>query len=108
MLDVVAGDMERSSRPTLMDELFQGGVTIVARAKIDSITDKGVTVVDKERHKTILEADTIVLALGTKSTNRLARELMGKVKELHVVGDAKEPRRIRDAISRGFLAGYEM
>ena len=45
--------------------------------------------------------DTIVLAVGSKSDNHLARELEGKVPELYVIGDASDPREALEAVYEG-------
>ena len=43
----------------------------------------------------------MVLALGTKSENNLSEVLKEKVYEIHVIGDAKRPRTILEAIAEG-------
>ena len=40
----------------------------------------------------------MVIASGTISVNKLYHELQGKVPELYIIGDAKEPRKALDAI----------
>jgi hypothetical protein len=35
-------------------------------------------------------------------------EELGQVKTLHIIGDAKQPRRIRDAVSEGYMDTYEI
>ena len=42
--------------------------------------------------------DTIVLAVGSKSDDRIYKELKGKVAQLHILGDAVQPREIVDAL----------
>jgi hypothetical protein len=42
--------------------------------------------------------DTIVLAVGSKPDNRLAKDLGGSVSELYVVGDASKPGEILQAV----------
>ena len=39
-----------------------------------------------------LPADTVILAVGMRSENKLAQELEGVVAELHAVGDCVRPR----------------
>jgi len=43
--------------------------------------------------------------VGMKANSELADQLQGKVRSLHVVGDASDPRRIMEAIEEGFLTG---
>jgi 2-enoate reductase len=80
----------------------------VTSVKIDEITDGGVIIIDKAWNKTFLEADTVVLALGLRSSHDLAKELHGKVKEVFTIGDAKLPRRIQESISEGFVTAYHL
>jgi 2,4-dienoyl-CoA reductase (NADPH2) len=42
--------------------------------------------------------DSIVLAVGSISDDRIYQELKGKIAELHVLGDAVQPREIVDAV----------
>ena len=42
--------------------------------------------------------DSIVLAVGSKPDDRVAKSLKGKVPELHVIGDASEPREALEAV----------
>jgi 2,4-dienoyl-CoA reductase (NADPH2) len=60
-----------------------------------------VVVVRNGQEETISGRDNIVLALGTKPVNGLAEQLKGKVAEIHVIGDAKEPRKAVNAIYEG-------
>jgi 2,4-dienoyl-CoA reductase (NADPH2) len=66
------------------------------------------TATEKEGKQKTLKADTIILALGSKSENKLAEDLRGKASELYVVGDCVKPRKIWDAIHEGFVAGWRM
>jgi 2,4-dienoyl-CoA reductase (NADPH2) len=46
--------------------------------------------------------DTIVLALGSERPNdTIYKNLEGKVSELYVIGDARQPREIVDAVYEG-------
>jgi len=48
------------------------------------------------------------LALGAKSINELAGQPEDKVDQLFVVGDAKGPRNIADAIFEGAIAAMRI
>jgi len=45
--------------------------------------------------------DTVVLALGAKPLDELSQRIIGKVAEVYVIGDAKEPRKALQAIAEG-------
>ncbi len=52
-------------------------------------------------------AETVVIALGLEPENRLAQEIQGRP-GVFVVGDAREPREILDAVWEGFEAGLKI
>jgi 2,4-dienoyl-CoA reductase-like NADH-dependent reductase (Old Yellow Enzyme family) len=54
---------------------------------------------------TIKGVDAVVLSLGADVDNRLYDELVGKVGELVVIGDALAPRRIEQAVHEGHSVG---
>jgi 2,4-dienoyl-CoA reductase (NADPH2) len=55
-----------------------------------------------------IPADTVVLALGAKSDATLAEQTKDLGMDVIVIGDAKTPRKISDAILEGFQAGLEV
>ena len=57
------------------------------------------------RHHLLDPADTILIAAGSQKNKELVQDLQGKVKELYVVGDCTEPRRIQNAVYEGADAG---
>ncbi len=65
------------------------------------ITDKGLTIINKQGERQTIEADSIVPALPLVPDLTLFKELEGKVPEVYAVGDCKEPLLIVDAISEG-------
>jgi len=101
MLEDIALDVSAFSKPFLMDRLTQSGVKAITSARVKAITDDGVVVVRNGKEETISGADNIVLALGTKPVNGLAEQLKGKVADIHVIGDAKEPRKAVNAVYEG-------
>jgi pyruvate/2-oxoglutarate dehydrogenase complex dihydrolipoamide dehydrogenase (E3) component len=108
MLDLVATDIHSMVRVGLLEELDKYGVEILTGVRFEALTEEGVEAVDRESRKVWLQADTIIFALGARAKDELAKDLKGRVKELHIIGDAKQPRRIRDAISEGYMAAYEI
>jgi len=102
MLDEIANDVEPITRGVLLQELAEKGVETLTQMKIDEITDEGVVVIDKKQNRKLFKSDTIVLALGAESVNMLQKELEGKVPELYVIGDSREPGKIVNAIHDGY------
>ncbi|MDP7240707.1 MAG: FAD-dependent oxidoreductase, partial [Dehalococcoidia bacterium] len=96
------------SRRAFMRRLLEvSGVKTETGAEVRSITPRGVEYLkDGELH--FAETDTVVLAVGVSPQNQLYKQLLGKVPELHLVGDAKQPRRAMDAIYEGTLVGRQI
>jgi 2-enoate reductase len=57
---------------------------------------------DADGVKKLDDFDTIVLALGSEKPNdAIYKKLEGKVSELYMIGDARQPREIVDAVYEG-------
>jgi 2,4-dienoyl-CoA reductase (NADPH2) len=65
------------------------------------ITKEGLTIINKDGKKEMLEAETIVPALPLTPDLKLYESLKGKAAEIYAIGDCKEPLLIVDAISQG-------
>jgi len=98
----VAMDMAIQSRHLLMQSLREKGVRIITSCKVEEILDDNALKITQEGDEGIMHhADHIVLALGTRAVDHLSEVLKGKVDEIHVIGDAKRPRTILEAIAEG-------
>jgi 2,4-dienoyl-CoA reductase (NADPH2) len=86
----------------------KGAVLIPGVKKYVGITDKGLTIIDKDGKERFLEADTIATALPLKADTKLLNALKGKVKEVYAIGDCKEPRLILHAIADGYNVAQEV
>ena len=70
--------------------------------KLEEITDKGLTLITKEGKKETIEADTIIPAMPLAANMDILKSLEGKVPEVYIIGDSKEPGLIPDAIAGGW------
>jgi len=104
----IADDEENITRLSLLARLQQKRVNIVNGYKLEKITEDGVIASDRNGNKKALPADYVVIALGSIPYNPIEQELRTRFKDYYVIGDAKEPRKIRDAILEGFLTGYRI
>jgi 2,4-dienoyl-CoA reductase (NADPH2) len=95
-------------RQQLLIWFEQKGVKMLTGVKYEEITDKGLTLTDKDGNRQTIEADTIVTALPLRSNTELAEKLKGIVPEVHTVGDCKEPRLIVDAVRDGLQTGHDV
>ena len=85
------------------------GVQLIGGVKeYVEITDKGLTIIDRDGQKRTLQADNIVSALPLTPENSLLEGLRAKVPEVYVVGDCGNPALIADAIGSGLRAAREV
>ncbi len=72
------------------------------------ITGKGLTIIDKDGNRLVLEADSIIPALPLQPNLQLAKNLEGKVDDIYTVGDCREPLLIADAIGTGARTAWDI
>jgi 2,4-dienoyl-CoA reductase-like NADH-dependent reductase (Old Yellow Enzyme family)/thioredoxin reductase len=103
MLPDIATDMESINRAALILNLAQKGAKWLTNMKLWKVTDEGIIAVDKKWAKHAIKAETVVLASGLRPRKQLYEALEGKVPELYLIGDAREPRKILNAVHEGFF-----
>ncbi|MHC1591455.1 MAG: oxidoreductase, partial [Candidatus Helarchaeales archaeon] len=112
MLKSLGGGIGPTTRWTILKDLAVRGVKMIPQTKAIEITEKPFGVlVDKQGKQEFLEADTIVLAVGVKSNDKLFEELknlLPKETFLKKVGDAKKPRTALEATAEGFKAALKI
>ncbi|MBI5444674.1 MAG: FAD-dependent oxidoreductase [Deltaproteobacteria bacterium] len=101
MLETIGTDIGPSTRWSMLARLRQFGVTVRAGAKVLAVRDGGVWVEGPSGEERI-EADTVVLALGSRPNDELAAELSGWIADLTVIGDAVKPKKMLDAIREAY------
>lgn len=94
--------------------LYQNGLKILMEKEknlswklettCDEITDKGVTMIDKNGNEAFIPADSVILATGMKPLRDLAESFYGLVYDVKIIGDCVHPRKMDDAIHEGFFA----
>ena len=97
MVQRMAENVGRTARWSLIKSLKLSGVDLRPGLRLVEITDTGVVVDTGEGVETI-PADTVVIAMGAVSENRLAEETAKAGTETIIIGDAKSPRRLTEAI----------
>jgi 2,4-dienoyl-CoA reductase-like NADH-dependent reductase (Old Yellow Enzyme family)/thioredoxin reductase len=96
--------------PVVWPRLKRNGVIITPLATIEEISGRTVTTADvySGEERIIQDVDTVVMATGYRSNNRLYLELKGNVKELYAIGDCALPRRALDAINDGYMKAFDI
>jgi 2,4-dienoyl-CoA reductase (NADPH2) len=107
MLDRIGTGFGRSYRWVMMQNLRQKNVAMMSKTKCLEIKEKHL-VVETDGERQTIEADTVVVAAGYEPLNALYIRLEGKVPEIYLIGDAKEPRKCLEAVYEGAKIGREL
>jgi len=100
----MAGNMGISTRWPLLKSLRLLSVEFRVQTSVLGIEGNWVTV-ESEKGRERLPADLVVIAAGSRSVDDLGREIQQSDIPLITIGDAKEPRKIIDAVMEGFDEG---
>jgi 2,4-dienoyl-CoA reductase-like NADH-dependent reductase (Old Yellow Enzyme family) len=100
--------VERLSKLTLKEKLIARGVYLYPLSKAESITERGVNVIN-DGEIVFLKADTVVVSVGVKQDNGIAAALaeLAPALAVHTIGDAYDPRTALEAIHEGFKIATE-
>jgi len=101
MVNRLAGNVGRSARWALMKSLRMMGVDLRRRAKLLEIRDDSV-VVETDKGEQSIPADTVILAVGSRAVNDLAAAVQTEGVKVVTIGDAKEPRKLTEAVKEAF------
>jgi NADPH-dependent 2,4-dienoyl-CoA reductase/sulfur reductase-like enzyme len=104
MLADVGGDMDPLAKAVLLKRLKQRGVAIHTSAKVMRLTSSAAIVQSGEQESSF-PIETVVIAVGVRPNRELPDALADSDLEVHVIGDAVEPRKLINAIWEGFEAG---
>ncbi|HIJ81435.1 MAG TPA: FAD-dependent oxidoreductase [Desulfuromonadales bacterium] len=107
MLGELGKNFGRSTRWGMMQDVERYGVTTRASAKVVEITADCVRI-ECDGIPEEIPADTVVLAVGTRSCNPLQELAAARGIPFRVAGDAVQPAMVFDAIHQGFTAGREI
>lgn len=90
----------------LYARLFAKGVTLTPHTELRAVEGSTVVVANvySGAERRIEGVDTVVLAMGSRSTDGLYRALKGRVPQLHAAGDCVAPRGVHHALLEGTRA----
>lgn len=88
--------------------LRENGVHFMTEVKLEEITDKGVTVINKSWRRIEIPADTVVLSLGFRPRREEANSFSDIVPEVYIIGDCRKPNDLKQAIHDGFNVAVEI
>jgi len=106
--DEVAIDAKAMNRFILLDLLEKNHVEIIPEVKLERITGRGITVIDKNWERMEIKADTVVLATGFISKSETTKTFEGLAPEVFLIGDCSTPRNLQAAIHDAFNLAIEI
>ncbi|MGD8868489.1 MAG: FAD-dependent oxidoreductase [Gemmatimonadales bacterium] len=107
MRSEVGADMDGLARSMLVGRLQERQVDIHTDTRVTHLT-RDAAMAERDGAEIQFPIETVVLAVGVRSNRELADGLEGSGLELHVVGDAVEPRRVLEAIQEAFEVAAEL
>jgi NADPH-dependent 2,4-dienoyl-CoA reductase/sulfur reductase-like enzyme len=108
MLDSVAMDSVAETRHLLLERLRDKRVRVLVKAEVKEILDDGVVFVRDGQEESIRGVEFVVLAMGSSPLDDLSAKIADKVSEIHVIGDAQEPRRVLEATAEAAEVGRKI
>ena len=106
-LFTIGEDIDISTKPLVYQRLFTNHVALSPHTEVKEIREEQVVLrnIYNDEERTVDGVTTIVHAGLREAQDSLYKSLKGKVDDVRLVGDARAPRRIHDAILEGTRAG---
>lgn len=109
MREALALDLEPISRELLLEKLQESGVKMITRFQIQEVTADLVVGWDgAEGRRKEIPAEAVVVALGAESVGFPVERLKEAGISYHLIGDAREPKGIAEAVREGYLTGISV
>lgn len=109
MLPEIGPGAYRQNLEDVLGRLKECGVEFLTSHKLVEIGEEGITLEHTgTAGRTRRRVDAVVLAVGVASDDRLARELRSRFRNVIVIGDARQPGRIHNAVRDGFEAARSL
>ncbi|MBW1868479.1 MAG: FAD-dependent oxidoreductase [Deltaproteobacteria bacterium] len=101
MLPRFADNVGRTARWSLIERLRLMGVNMRPNILLQEIRDDSI-LVKTDKGEESIAADTVIMAVGALSVNDFAGNLQEMGCDVITIGDAKDPRKITEAVREGF------
>ncbi len=102
MLESVPYGVEPITAAALIEKMRAAGIEIKTGCFVREITEKGVIYEDKSWKIHEIQADSVVLATGLKARKEIFEKFKEVVKEVYVIGDCVEARKIYNAFEEAW------
>jgi 2,4-dienoyl-CoA reductase (NADPH2) len=107
MTDKIGADIGRTTSWIFRQNLKRAGVKLMNRVKALEV-NQGELIVEKNGEPLAIPADTVILALGSRSDNKLYEAITGLGIEARLIGDAVKPAKAYSAVHEAFALALEV
>lgn len=104
----VASNDASASWQKLLAMIFMYQIDVRILQTLKEVTEDGVVTTGPDGSETTIKADQVIICPGYDSDNVIARQLLSRMDEVYVVGDAVKARRIGEAIHEGWSAANQI
>lgn len=111
VLEMAPGVMLTESGPgrsLLVQWMRKKGVELICGAKVERVEENAIVYTRDGQEHTISGADTLVLAVGYRSDPALETLLNACGMTCHIIGDARKPGNLKDAVTQGYETAKEL
>ena len=108
MLPRIANDSFGMYREALIREMETEKIRTYTETRCLELSPTRVRAADKDGREIILEADTVIYALGMKSNSTAELKKAIKNAEIYEIGDCVRPAKVDSATREGFLAALKI
>ena len=105
MLPKIGSGMEAMTKKVILKHLKKRNVAMLTDTRLSKIEDNGVVVVNQDNREKFIEAEKVVIAIGTKPDTRLYDKIKPLGYKIYQIGDCLEPRNAKDAIYDSAVLG---
>jgi 2,4-dienoyl-CoA reductase-like NADH-dependent reductase (Old Yellow Enzyme family)/thioredoxin reductase len=100
--------LEAMTKKIILSRLKRNRAVILTSTRLLKIEGNGVKVADPDGLDRFIEADKVLVAIGTRPNNQLYDRIKSLGIEIHQIGDCLEPRSAKDAIYESAVLGRKI
>lgn len=104
----IAHDVIFMSKFSLLQTLSERGISTKSGLELVEITDTGITTKDEQGNLNEMTCDTVIIAVGFISDDKLYEELSKDIDEIYKIGDCIKPRKFIDATQEAYQIAYDI
>jgi 2,4-dienoyl-CoA reductase-like NADH-dependent reductase (Old Yellow Enzyme family)/thioredoxin reductase len=105
MLPKIGSGLEAITKKMILQQLEINKVNLMTGTRLLKIKDNGVIIAGQDRQEKFIEADKVVIAIGTRPDTRLYEKIKSLDYQIFQVGDCLEARDAKEAIYESAVLG---